>query len=72
MNCVQTLGMDRQKAQVSLSGDTSGDGALESLLGTYLPNLYRRKDARLNALLNDRHFNGAPFSHLLNVHQCGL
>lgn len=72
LNCVQALGMDRQKAQVSLSGDTFGDDALESLLGTYLPNLYRRKDARLNALLNDRHFNGAPFSHLLNVHQCGL
>lgn len=72
LNCLQTLGMERQKAQVSLAGNAAGNGKLKELLGRYLPNLYYQKDARLNALLGKKDFDGAPFSHLLNVHLCGL
>lgn len=72
LNCAQTLGMDRQRAQVSIGGANPEGGKLRETLAAYLPNLYRRKDARLNALLGNRHFDGTPFTHLLNIHQCGL
>lgn len=72
LNCAQILGMDREKMQVTLSGHADEGGELKKLLSAYLPNLYFRKDGRLNALLDNRHFDGAPFSHLLNIHQCGL
>ena len=53
-------------------GPVSKDYKLKELLSAYLPNPYFAKEPLLNSILQDKEFNGSHFTHLLNLHRCGL
>lgn len=72
LNCIKECGIDKEKAHLSISGPVSQDNKLKELLSAYLPNPYFAKEPLLNSILQDKELNGSHFTHLLNLHRCGL
>jgi len=72
LNCIKECDIDKAKVHLSISGPVFHDNKLKELLSTYLPNPYFAKEPLLNHILQDKEFNGSHFSHLLNLHRCGL
>lgn len=72
LNCIKECGINKEKVHLSISGPVSKDYKLKELLSAYLPNPYFAKEPLLNSILQDKEFNGSHFTHLLNLHRCGL
>lgn len=72
LNCMKECGIDKTKAHLSISGPVFHDNKLQELLSAYLSNPYFAKEPLLNSILQDKEFNGSHFTHLLNLHRCGL
>ena len=72
LNCIQTLEIDSQKVQLTLTGNSPQD-ALHQLLKRYIPNSrIKVNDRTLNTILNDNSLYYSSFFHLLNLHLCEL
>ena len=72
LNCIKECGINQEKAHLSICGPALKDNKLKELLSLYLPNPYFAKEPLLNGILHDKEFNSSHFTHLLNLHRCGL
>ena len=72
LNCIKECEIKQEKIHLSICGPAIKDNKLQELLSHYLPNPYFAKEPLLNGILHDKEFNSSHFTHLLNLHRCGL
>ena len=72
LNCIKECEIKQEKIHLSVCGPAIKDNKLQELLSLYLPNPYFAKEPLLNGILHDKEFNSSHFTHLLNLHRCGL
>ena len=72
LNCIKECEIKQEKIHLSICGPAIKDNKLQELLSLYLPNPYFAKEPLLNGILHDKEFNSSHFTHLLNLHRCGL
>ena len=72
LNCIKECEVKQEKVHLSICGPAIKDNKLKELLSLYLPNPYFAREPLLNGILHDKEFNSSYFTHLLNLHRCGL
>ena len=72
LHALRTLSCKPEEASIMLSGIEKGDDTLSNLMGKYLATVHRTEGGTPVADFGKQSFDYPYFTHLLNLHRCGL